>query len=75
MIAYLASIAALLALRRRVAKVLAEDGVAAEGALAVPGVRFTRNIFWLEIFCHGKNPKIGCLNHMAQNQNRIRSKN
>ena len=39
MIAYLASIAALLALRRRVAKVLAEDGVAAEGALAVPDHR------------------------------------
>ena len=33
---YLARVAALLALRGRVAKVLAEDGVAAEGALAVP---------------------------------------
>ena len=32
---YLARVAALLALRGRVAKVLAEDGVAAEGALAV----------------------------------------
>ena len=32
---YLARVAALLALRGRVAKVLAKDGVAAEGALAV----------------------------------------